>query len=141
MLRQSLILTAAVLPVTLLAACGGPPNGAAQPQVAGTPSAAASSSGEDGQTAAVAHITEPAHLKGLTAVSVRDLLGPPGFRRRDAPAEIWQYRGRNCTLDLFLYDGNGGQTVGYYAVRSPNAVGEKDCFDDLVQTAHPAPAG
>lgn len=31
------------------------------------------------------------------------LLGPPQFRRTDAPAELWRYRAGRCILDLFLY--------------------------------------
>jgi hypothetical protein len=74
----------------------------------------------------------PAVLRGLSPAEVKTMLGSPGFQRRDAPAEIWQYRGRGCTLDLFIYDGGSGQTVDHYAVRSAVPVADKDCFDALM---------
>src|SRR5260221_5762501 len=42
-------------------------------------------------------------LIGLERGDVEARLGPPALRRRDAPAEIWQYRSPLCVLDLFLY--------------------------------------
>ncbi len=44
---------------------------------------------------------------GLSGDGVTALLGPPDYRRRDKPAEIWQYRNDACVLDLFLYSANG----------------------------------
>jgi hypothetical protein len=79
---------------------------------------------------------EAAKLKGLSAVQVKSVLGQPAYTRRDAPAEIWQYRGRACTLDVFLYDTNGTATVAHSAVRSQGgAVSEKDCLDELLGRA------
>lgn len=72
-------------------------------------------------------------LKGLTPVQLRQVLGSPGFQRRDAPAEIWQYRGTGCTLDLFLYDGSSGQKVEHWAVRSPTRVNDSECLHQLVE--------
>lgn len=31
------------------------------------------------------------------------LLGQPDLRRSDPPAELWQYRGTGCVLELYLY--------------------------------------
>ena len=42
-------------------------------------------------------------LKGLTSAHLTDLLGAPSFRRRDKPAELWQYRTQECVIDFFLY--------------------------------------
>jgi hypothetical protein len=42
-------------------------------------------------------------LIGLERGEVEARLGTPALRRRDAPAEIWQYRSPLCVLDLFLY--------------------------------------
>ncbi len=44
---------------------------------------------------------------GLSAGGVTALLGHPDYRRRDKPAEIWQYRNGACVLDLFLYSAGG----------------------------------
>src|SRR5471032_694712 len=41
-------------------------------------------------------------LIGLERSEVEARLGTPALRRRDAPAEIWQYRSPLCVLDLFL---------------------------------------
>jgi hypothetical protein len=42
-------------------------------------------------------------LIGLGPSELQARLGDPALRRRDAPAEIWQYRSPLCVLDLFLY--------------------------------------
>jgi len=42
-------------------------------------------------------------LIGLERDQVQARLGDPAMRRRDAPAEIWQYRSPLCVLDVFLY--------------------------------------
>lgn len=49
----------------------------------------------------------PEKLIGLDHVAITDLLGPPKFRRADAPAELWRYRAGRCILDLFLYPPKG----------------------------------
>jgi hypothetical protein len=45
----------------------------------------------------------PERLVGLAAMSIQKMLGRPDFKRRDPPAEIWQYRKSGCFLDVFLY--------------------------------------
>jgi hypothetical protein len=46
-------------------------------------------------------------LPGLRGAELTSLMGTPQFRHRDGKAEIWQYRGAACILDVFLYaDGN-----------------------------------
>ncbi len=42
-------------------------------------------------------------LIGLETSEVTRLLGPADFRRADGPAQILQYRGGTCVLDLYLY--------------------------------------
>lgn len=136
-----------LLPVLALAACGGapqPPGGA----VTAASVAAAVAVAEPAvavETAALplppsGPVDEPRRLKGLSGRQVIQVLGSPGFRRRDNPAEIWQYRVRACTLDLFLYDGDGGQTVTHVAVRSPSGMSERDCFDAVVERDRAVPS-
>ncbi len=62
-------------------------------------------------------------LLGLDHGQVNDMLGPPDFRRRDDPAEIWQYRRQTCVLDVFLYrEKTGGLlTVAHVEVRRPDS--------------------
>ena len=42
-------------------------------------------------------------IVGLDGPALERLLGNPVLVRRDAPAEVWQYRAADCVLDLFLY--------------------------------------
>jgi hypothetical protein len=77
-------------------------------------------------------VDRPAALRGLDARQVSAVLGRPSFVRRDAPAEIWQYRVHACTLDLFLYESGGGQTVAHFAVRSSQPISEQACFDEVL---------
>ncbi len=60
---------------------------------------------------------KPAPLTGMTLVEVRELLGEPGFTRRDGPAQVWQYFGNECVLDLFLYEEKDGVRVAHSALR------------------------
>lgn len=48
-------------------------------------------------------------LRGKNANEIRAKLGNPGFLRRDADAEIWQYYADGCVLDLFFQGGKGVQ--------------------------------
>lgn len=100
---------------------------AARPEAHGTPSATEHPA-----------ITEPARLIGLKAAEIADLLGAPGFRRKDNPAEIWQYRTQSCFLDVFLYaDKAGGElySVAHVEVRPRRAepVTTQDCLRQVVR--------
>lgn len=55
---------------------------------------------------------DPASLMGLARDQVMALLGAPSLVRRDAPAEVWQYAGETCVLDLYLYEGGEGAESG-----------------------------
>jgi len=61
-------------------------------------------------------------LGGLTAVEVVTLLGEPDFRRAEPPAELWQYRGAECVLDLFLYSEIGPARVVHSEIRERSGV-------------------
>lgn len=78
----------------------------------------------------------PRGLLGLKPDRLIELLGPPGFRRADAPAEIWQYRIGNCVLNLILYETGKSQTlnVAHYAIRSisKKTVSERKCLLGLL---------
>lgn len=129
---------AVLVPLAFLVACGGAPNRAGS--TANGPGGF-DQFGPDAMrgTAALPGGTggDPTRLKGLSPTQVRAVLGKPMFTRRDAPAEIWQYRGRACTIDLFLYDeGGGAQTVTHVAVRSQQpATNESQCMGELVGRA------
>lgn len=58
---------------------------------------------------AVARAPDPAGLVGKAAVAVQAAFGDATLRRREPPAEVWQYRTGACVLDLVFYpDGPGG---------------------------------
>lgn len=57
-------------------------------------------------------------LPGMSGNALTALLGAPQFRRRDGQAEIWQYRGSACTLDVFLYADGGDLRVRYVEARN-----------------------
>ncbi|MBC7908333.1 MAG: hypothetical protein H7Y60_16520 [Rhodospirillaceae bacterium] len=136
-----LVRYAVLAPLAFLVACGGAPQ-------TGGPNTLASGVfdffGADAlrgssQQAALPDGTDPNRLKGLSPLQVRSVLGKPVFTRRDAPAEIWQYRSRACTLDLFLYDEGGSQTVAHYAVRGQQPVNESQCLGELVGKGQSVP--
>jgi len=80
-------------------------------------------------------------LKGLTAPQVERLFGPASFRRVDPPAEIWQYRGATCILDLFLYPEGATMQVAHAQARQPTggAADLRACLDAQVAARPPAP--
>ena len=64
-------------------------------------------------------------LIGQKASEIAGLLGEPQLKRRDPPAELWQYRAGPCVLDLFLYadKAGGGFTVTHMEMRAVPPVG------------------
>lgn len=83
---------------------------------------------------------DPKTLVGLTGGEVSGLLGRPGFVRRDAPAEIWQYRGADCVLDVFLYTEAGGTKVKHVELRprQPTRAPSPACFAGMIGRVQPA---
>jgi hypothetical protein len=80
----------------------------------------------------------PQRMVGMTPDELTRLLGEPGFKRRDDPAEIWQYRGERCFLDVFLYRDKGRTEVSYVDVRGTTVVkvpGEECVLDVLKSKA------
>lgn len=114
-LRTAVVL----LPLALLAACGAPsggPSGNTRPQSSRPPQP-----GQPGSAAAGAE-----QFKGKSAQDITAALGEPNYRRREAPAEVWQYYGQGCVLDLFLYTEKGEQTVNYAELRNRNPGADPD---------------
>lgn len=60
----------------------------------------------------------PTSVLGLGPRDLEKLLGAPKLVRRDAPAEIWQYRSEACVLDVFLYQVAAGAEVKYAEART-----------------------
>ncbi len=63
-------------------------------------------------------------------------LGEPQLRRRETPAEIWQYQGEGCVLDFFLYE-NGGPELEVIHLEARGQAAErsdaKACFAGLLR--------
>jgi hypothetical protein len=88
----------------------------------------------------------PDRFEGLTGVDVIAALGDPSFRRRESPAEVWQYYGPGCILDLFLYDDGpnaaAGATVTHAELRGrEGAQPEAACLSRLIDLRHRQRAG
>ncbi len=60
----------------------------------------------------------PEQLLAMTRDDLNGLLGQPDLVRREKPAEIWQYRGKDCVLDLFLYNEEGNPDSPFKVVYS-----------------------
>ncbi|MCH7864149.1 MAG: hypothetical protein IIC56_02895 [Proteobacteria bacterium] len=88
---------------------------------------------------------EPAHLSGLDGSRVLALLGVPNLKRRDDPAQIWQYQTRACTLYIFLYRAAKGDAykVRHFetSARGKDGVSAKACFVGLLKAHERSKAG
>ena len=49
------------------------------------------------------YILSPQRMIGLFAEEVEKMFGVPDFKHYNLAAEIWQYRRKECLLDIFLY--------------------------------------
>ncbi len=89
----------------LLAGCAElphEPNSAASDGSVDTAAAVASLPPEQGKPDDYRPLA-PERLMAQDAAAAESLLGQPDMVRREPPAEIWQYRTRACTVDLFFY--------------------------------------
>ncbi|MFA7430507.1 MAG: hypothetical protein WCZ23_10155 [Rhodospirillaceae bacterium] len=58
---------------------------------------------------------KPGAIINRPGATVQDLLGVPDLRRREPPAEVWQYAGDSCVLDITFYAAkDGGAAVAAY---------------------------
>ncbi len=70
-------------------------------------------------------------LMGKESQAVQVALGQPRRVRKEAPAEIWQYDGGSCVVDLFLYPEGGAPRVTHIEARdstSGKAVDTNSCL-------------
>lgn len=148
MIRAPKTVVALALLVALpLAACGGVPvqPDAASPapsdtvastenEAASDTAATAAAPGSSAVSTAAASVAPPkvartpivplAKFPGLSDGQVAGMLGQPQFRRQDASAELWQYRGDGCVLHLFLYREKDGLRVRHAEVRPRTTPGD-----------------
>ncbi|OHC75667.1 MAG: hypothetical protein A3G18_00480 [Rhodospirillales bacterium RIFCSPLOWO2_12_FULL_58_28] len=90
-------------------------------------------------------IDAPGKLAGLSGEQVATLLGVPSFKRHDSPAQVWQYGGETCLLDVFLYENKGGETltVAHSEARGRDGakITHKDCITRLIEKKQKAAQG
>jgi hypothetical protein len=69
-------------------------------------------------------------LQNMTAAQVVALLGEPGFKREENPAQVWRYTGKACVLELFLYRLDQDYQVRHIETRDAqaNAVAQEPCI-------------
>ncbi len=74
-----------------------------------------------------------ARIRGMEKTAIARLLGEPSFIRRDDPAEIWQYRGERCILDIFMYKDGKSFAAAHVALRSRTVERPADekCYADI----------
>ena len=77
----------------------------------------------------------PEDVLGLAADALEKLLGRPELVRRDAPAQVWQYRSASCVVDLYLYPERASYRVAYIEARDRSAadMAAQRCFDSLAK--------
>ncbi len=77
-------------------------------------------------------------LLGLDAQGVTRLLGPPGLKRTEGPAHVWQYANRLCVLDVVMYEEEGKREarVSYVELRDPTggSAVPRNCFRSFLRT-------
>ena len=88
-------------------------------------------------------IQGPGELIGRESAEVAELLGRPDFTRSDGPAEVWQYRGERCVLDVFLYKNDLGRLVEHAELRRRGAgvISDRDCVADVLAAARTGGSG
>jgi hypothetical protein len=137
MARRRAVVLGALFALALAGCAAGPspPSSelAARPGALAVPPAAAAPAAPSPAPLVAAVATRPPDLQRLVGLGRADLaqrLGEPDFRRRDPPAEIWQYRTAQCVLDIFLYRESGGERVLYAETRprAGIAMAASDCL-------------
>ena len=86
---------------------------------------------------------DPDRLFGLDRPALSAMLGEPALIRREAPAEIWQYRSATCVFDVFLYDAAGTHRVEFLEARDSAArkIDARACLNQLLRARMGLPLG
>lgn len=82
---------------------------------------------------AAAATAGPIRLQNLSGTQVVAMLGEPGFRREENPAQIWRYRSESCVLELMLYRLDRDLQVRHVEARDDKfrAVAQNACIDSI----------
>lgn len=78
-------------------------------------------------------------LAGMGGRDVQAALGAPTVQRRDRGVQVWQYFGRDCVLDVFLYGDAEGWHVLHQQLRSTVAgqPARRECLQAPPRGLHP----
>ena len=84
----------------------------------------------------------PQRFLDATPATLVAELGEPRLRRRETPAEVWQYRTQGCVLDFFLYQEAQTYKVVHLEARdmSARAVETRSCLRSLLETRRQNPS-
>ena len=82
-------------------------------------------------------LLEPIVVVGKTDAEIQNVFGDPNLRRKESPAEVWQYLAANCALHLFFYPGEAADTlvvrhiaINGRSVETFSDLDRKKCFND-----------
>ena len=135
--RQALVLPVVAV-IAALAGCAGN-----QQNQLGRTSGGASGHGA-GAPPVAGQQADPAlaRLKGLTGSELRTALGDPVLTHRDGPAQLWQYDGRGCVLEVYFYEDQGAFRVSYAEILRDKAADSTAplCADRPARRAAPSVA-
>ena len=113
----------------------GPSAVSVETEAAPSPGALAALAAEPVKVSEPSVDDDPQQLYGLDSGALGSLLGQPSLIRSESPAEIWQYRGRTCVFDVFLYDGADQPRVTYIEARDDLArrIDARGCLNELLR--------
>ena len=76
----------------------------------------------------------PTRLHNLNGTQIVAMLGEPGFKREENPAQIWRYRSEACVLELMLYRLDRDLQVRHVEARDDKfkAVAQNACIESIV---------
>lgn len=83
---------------------------------------------------------DPAALMRLTEAEVGYLFGQPTQKRRDADAQIWQYKTEACVVDFYFYGQDDGRPVSYidYRPAGGKPAPQAKCLEKMITTGNAA---
>jgi hypothetical protein len=76
----------------------------------------------------------PTRLHNLNGTQIVAMLGEPGFKREENPAQIWRYRSEACVLELMLYRLDRDLQVRHVEARDDKfkSVAHNACIESIV---------
>jgi hypothetical protein len=76
----------------------------------------------------------PTKLHLMNSSQIIAMLGEPGFKREENPAQVWRYRSEACVLELMLYRFDRDLQVRHVEARDEKfrAVAQNACIDSIV---------